>query len=96
MRTLLTRIQNDLFDVGADLCTPVVENPQFPPLRVEQAYVDALEAACDDYNGRLESLRSFILPGGTRRAAPCSTSPARSYAGPSAPPGPRSRRTATR
>src|SRR5512147_826456 len=41
---LLTRVQNDLFDVGADLCTPVVEDPEFPPLRVEQQYVDRLEA----------------------------------------------------
>ena len=63
--TLLTRIQNDLFYVGADLCTPVVEAPEFPPLRVEQAYVDALEAACDTYNDQLEALRSFVLPGGS-------------------------------
>ena len=67
--TLLTRIQNDLFDVGADLCTPVVEAPEFPPLRVEQAYVDALEAACDTYNGQLEALRSFVLPGGSAGSA---------------------------
>jgi len=66
---LLTRIQNDLFDVGADLCTPVVENPEFPPLRVEQEYVDRLEAACDEYNEVLAPLRSFILPGGTPGAA---------------------------
>ena len=69
VRTLLTRVQNDLFDVGADLCTPVVADPEYPPLRVEQAYVDALEAACDDYNGRLEALRSFVLPGGTAGSA---------------------------
>ena len=42
LAALLTRIQNDLFDVGADLCTPVVENPEYPPLRVEQEYVDRL------------------------------------------------------
>jgi cob(I)alamin adenosyltransferase len=66
---LLTGIQNDLFDVGADLCTPVVENPEFPPLRVEQDYVDRLEAACDRYNADLEALRSFVLPGGTPGAA---------------------------
>jgi cob(I)alamin adenosyltransferase len=66
---LLTRIQNDLFDVGADLCTPVVENPEFPPLRVEQAYVDRLEAACDEYNAQLAPLRSFVLPGGTPGSA---------------------------
>jgi cob(I)alamin adenosyltransferase len=66
---VLTTIQNDLFDVGADLCTPVVENPEFPPLRVEQAYIDRLEGWCDHYNASLESLRSFILPGGTPGAA---------------------------
>ncbi len=69
VRDLLTRIQNDLFDVGADLCTPVVENPEFPPLRVEQSYIDALEAACDRYNEALPKLRSFILNGGTPGAA---------------------------
>jgi cob(I)alamin adenosyltransferase len=66
---LLTRIQNDLFDVGADLCTPVVENPQYPPLRVLPDYVERLEAACDEYNEQLEALRSFILPGGTPGSA---------------------------
>lgn len=65
----LVRIQNDLFDVGADLCTPVVENPPFTPLRVEQEYIDRLEDACDLYNAELENLRSFILPGGTPAAA---------------------------
>jgi cob(I)alamin adenosyltransferase len=67
--TLLGRIQNDLFDVGADLCTPVVENPEYPPLRVEQAYVDVLEAACDEYNALLTPLRSFVIPGGTAGTA---------------------------
>ncbi len=66
---VLTRVQNDLFDVGADLSTPVVEKPQFPPLRVEQFYIDRLEADCDRFNERLEKLRSFILPGGTPGAA---------------------------
>jgi cob(I)alamin adenosyltransferase len=65
----LTRVQNDLFDVGADLCTPVVANPAHPPLRVEKSYIDALERDCDGYNERLEKLRSFILPGGTPGAA---------------------------
>ena len=65
---LLGRVQNDLFDVGADLCTPVVENPEHPPLRVEQAYVDVLEAACDEYNELLAPLRSFVIPGGTAGA----------------------------
>ena len=63
------RVQNDLFDVGADLATPVVENPEFPPLRVEQSYIDKLEGDCDTYLEELEKLRSFILPGGTPGAA---------------------------
>ena len=62
---VLTTVQNDLFDVGADFCTPVVENPDFPPLRIEQEYVDRLEAWCDHYNESLPNLRSFILNGGT-------------------------------
>jgi len=67
--TLLTRIQNDLFDVGADLCTPVTPEPKYPPLRITDADVERLEAACDDYNERLTKLSSFILPGGTPGAA---------------------------
>jgi cob(I)alamin adenosyltransferase len=69
VRALLVAIQNDLFDVGADLCTPVIENPAHPPLRVTAAYVERLEAACDEYNERLDPLRSFVLPGGTQGAA---------------------------
>ncbi len=66
---VLTHIQNDLFDVGADFCTPVVPDPEYPPLRIEQAYVDRLEAWCDHYNEDLPKLRSFILNGGTPAAA---------------------------
>jgi cob(I)alamin adenosyltransferase len=66
---LLTVVQNDLFDVGADLCTPITPDPAYPPLRVEQSYVDRLEAACDEYNAGLEPLRSFVLPAGTPTAA---------------------------
>jgi cob(I)alamin adenosyltransferase len=66
---VLTHVQNDLFDVGADLSCPVVENPEFPPLRVEPDYIDRLEGWCDQYNEPLEKLRSFILPGGTPAAA---------------------------
>ncbi|MER5637678.1 cob(I)yrinic acid a,c-diamide adenosyltransferase [Kitasatospora sp. NPDC002227] len=66
---VLTRIQNDLFDVGADLATPVVEDPKYPPLRVEQQYIDRLEGDCDTYLEQVEKLRSFILPGGTPGAA---------------------------
>ena len=67
--TVLTRVQNDLFDVGADFCTPVVDDPEHPPLRIEQDYVDRLEAWCDQYNAELPTLRSFILNGGTTGAA---------------------------
>ncbi len=66
---VLTTVQNDLFDVGADFCTPVVADPEFPPLRIEQSYVDRLEAWCDQYNADLPKLRSFILNGGTAGAA---------------------------
>ena len=66
---VLTHVQNDLFDVGADFCTPVVEKPEFPPLRIEQEYVDRLEAWCDQHNEHLANLRSFILSGGTPGAA---------------------------
>jgi len=66
---LLIGIQNDLFDVGADLCTPVIDNPAHEPLRVTPEYVERLEKACDKYNEELEPLRSFILPGGTLSAA---------------------------
>ncbi len=66
---VLTRVQNDLFDVGADFATPVVPEPEYPPLRVEQDYVDRLEHWCDQYNAGLENLRSFILSGGTVAAA---------------------------
>ncbi|MGA5819625.1 cob(I)yrinic acid a,c-diamide adenosyltransferase [Kitasatospora sp. NPDC094028] len=66
---VLTRVQNDLFDVGADLSTPVVEDPKYPPLRVLQSYIDRLETDCDHYLEQVEKLRSFILPGGTPGAA---------------------------
>ncbi len=65
LRATLTRVQNDLFDVGADLCTPLQESYEYPPLRVQEAWVDELEADCDRYLARVEKLRSFILPGGT-------------------------------
>jgi cob(I)alamin adenosyltransferase len=66
---VLTHVQNDLFDVGADLSCPVVEKPEFPALRVEPAYIDRLEGWCDRYNDELPKLRSFILRGGTPPAA---------------------------
>ena len=66
---LLTRIQNELFDLGADLSTPVIDNPEHEPLRVTELYVTRLEEACDKYNEELAPLRSFILPGGTVEAS---------------------------
>ena len=69
LATLLTSIQNDLFDLGADLCTPIAADPKYPPLRITDAQVERLEAACDTYNERLPKLNSFILPGGTPGAA---------------------------
>jgi cob(I)alamin adenosyltransferase len=70
MRELLGRIQNELFDVGADLANPVSpEPPPYPELRVDETYVTALEQACDSYNADLPVLRSFVLPGGTAGAA---------------------------
>lgn len=67
--TVLSTIQNDLFDVGADLCTPVRPDPEYPPLRVESGYVDRLEVWCDEFNADLPKLSSFIVAGGTPGAA---------------------------
>jgi cob(I)alamin adenosyltransferase len=69
VEAVLLHVQNDLFDVGADLSCPVVEHPAYPPLRVEPDYVERLEQWCDRFNEPLETLRSFILPGGTAGAA---------------------------
>src|SRR3954467_10238035 len=66
---VLRQIQNDLFDAGADLSTPVVENPEYPPLRITQSYIDRLESWCDEFNEPLPALNSFVLPGGTALSA---------------------------
>jgi cob(I)alamin adenosyltransferase len=66
---VLQQIQNDLFDAGADLSTPVIENPQYPPRRITQPYIDRLERWCDDYNEALPALNSFVLPGGSPLSA---------------------------
>src|SRR5665647_2591364 len=66
---VLRRVQNDLFDVGADLCTPIDPDPKYPPLRVLPEYTVALESDCDAFNSRVAKLSSFILPGGTPGAA---------------------------
>src|SRR5512142_3073398 len=63
---LLARVQNELFDVGADLANPVSDTPPpYPPLRIDEAYVTRLEGECDAYNSALPTLRSFLLPGGS-------------------------------
>ena len=66
---LLVRIQNDLFDVGADLCTPIVDNPATEPLRVLESQIDYLEKQIDKYNESLQPLRTFVLPSGTPASA---------------------------
>ena len=70
MTALLGRIQNELFDIGADLANPVsAEPPSYQQLRIDESYITALESACDTYNAALPTLRSFVLPGGTPGAA---------------------------
>lgn len=69
LTNVLRQIQNDLFDAGADLSTPVVEKPKHPPLRITQDYIDRLEAWCDEFNEGLPPLNSFVLPGGSPLAA---------------------------
>ena len=66
---VLRQIQNDLFDAGADLSTPLVENPEHPALRIEPRYIERLESWCDEFNQALPALNSFILPGGTTLSA---------------------------
>lgn len=66
---MLARIQNDLFDLGADLCTPHQDNPPYPPLRIVEAQVERLEREIDAMNEHLAPLNSFILPGGRPTAA---------------------------
>src|ERR1700742_3136646 len=69
LTALLSRIQNEMFDVGADLANPISEDPPYPPLRIDGSYIERLEQACDQYNEGLPVLRSFVLPGGTPAAA---------------------------
>ena len=66
---LLIRIKNDLFDVGADLCTPVVDDPKIEPLRVIESQISYLEEQIDNFNESLEPLRSFVLPSGSPASA---------------------------
>lgn len=69
VKALLIRIQNDLFDVGADLSTPVIDDPKVEPLRVTEEQVTYLENQIDAYNKDLSELRSFVLPSGTAAAS---------------------------
>ncbi|WP_027343635.1 cob(I)yrinic acid a,c-diamide adenosyltransferase [Hamadaea tsunoensis] len=69
VRDVLRSVQNDLFDVGADLCNPITPDPKHPPLRIAEAYVTRLEGWCDEFNARLSPLDSFVLPGGSAGAA---------------------------
>jgi cob(I)alamin adenosyltransferase len=66
---MLLSIQNDLFDLGADLCVSHSANDTTQPLRIVQSQVDRLEHKIDELNAELEPLRSFVLPGGTPAAA---------------------------
>jgi cob(I)alamin adenosyltransferase len=66
---LLSQIQNDLFDLGADLSNPLNEHYEYEPLRVDATWIDALETAIDKYNSQLDKLDSFIIPGGSGLAA---------------------------
>jgi cob(I)alamin adenosyltransferase len=69
LQAVLKIVQNDLFDVGADLCSPIIADPKFPSLRVTEEYITRLEGWCDQFNGRLAKLDSFVLPGGTPGAS---------------------------
>lgn len=66
---MLGLIQNDLFDLGADLATPAEENPKYEPLRIVDAQVKRLEADIDRLNADLQPLKSFVLPGGSAASA---------------------------
>lgn len=68
-RDKLLQIQNDLFDAGADLCTPVSATPKFAPLRMADGCVERLEGWIDEINADLGKLDSFVLPGGTAGSA---------------------------
>lgn len=66
---VLSRVQNDLFDCGADLATPIHDNPEHPPLRMTDAQVQWVEEQIDKFNSNLGALKSFILPGGSVASA---------------------------
>jgi cob(I)alamin adenosyltransferase len=67
--TVLSAVQNELFDLGADFCNPVREQPESPPLRITAEYITRLEGWCDQFNTDLPVLNSFLLPGGSAGSA---------------------------
>jgi cob(I)alamin adenosyltransferase len=67
--SVMRNIQNHLFDVGADLSTPVVQDPKITPLRITEEQIEYLEKWIDSLNSKLEPLRSFVLPSGTKASA---------------------------
>jgi cob(I)alamin adenosyltransferase len=69
MRAVLLRIQNDLFDIGADLCRPERSGLKVEPLRLQEAQVAWLEERIDEHNTSLSPLTSFVLPGGSERSS---------------------------
>lgn len=69
MTSAIRHVQNELFDVGADLSNPLADDPEWEPLRIVQPCIDRLEGWCDEFGAELPNLRSFILPGGTPAAA---------------------------
>tara|TARA_Y100001970_G_scaffold290328_1_gene423726 strand:- start:32 stop:601 length:570 start_codon:yes stop_codon:yes gene_type:complete len=69
LKEMIFRIQNDLFDLGADLCVPENDSLDYEPLRITQIQVDRLENEIDEMNSNLNPLQSFILPGGTMESA---------------------------
>ncbi len=69
VQQMLGLISNELFDLGADLSTPLCANPPWPPLRIGQEHIDRLEQWCDELSADLPKLRSFLLPGGTPAGA---------------------------
>ena len=66
---IITEIQNDLFDLGADLANPIIKSPKFKPLRITEKQVKKIESYIDNFNKPLSSLNSFILPGGSLGAS---------------------------
>ena len=70
IKDLIKEIQNDLFDLGADLSTPISKGKQkYPPLRIKKSQIDKLEKRIDHYNADLTALNSFILPGGSEASS---------------------------